>query len=108
SGVKVDVEFDFGAVSLCDHEDDGTIGGNVATSLYKGKYYQVQVYTDDDDDMIINTTDDWDIGDRVGINVNKDRVKLSAILNDEDESNKEIDMFSKKVEQETLEIEKNN
>lgn len=63
--VKVLIPFD--KVTLTDDESDGIIGGNIGQSLYKGNYYQVQVYTDDDDDFIVDTRDEWDIDDRVGI-----------------------------------------
>ncbi|MDE5592346.1 MAG: ATP-binding cassette domain-containing protein [Clostridiales bacterium] len=71
--VRVSVPFD--KVELTDDEDDGVIGANVTQTLYKGSYYQVQVYTDDDNDFLIDTVDEWDIGDRVGIKINpKDMV----------------------------------
>ncbi|MDE6294208.1 MAG: ATP-binding cassette domain-containing protein, partial [Clostridiales bacterium] len=66
--VRVSVPFD--KVELTDDEDDGVIGANVTQTLYKGSYYQVQVYTDDDQDFLIDTVDEWDIGDRVGIKIN--------------------------------------
>ncbi|MCL2598851.1 MAG: ABC transporter ATP-binding protein [Firmicutes bacterium] len=75
-GQEVIASFDFLATTLVDHEDNGTIGGFVANSLYKGKYYQVQVYTDDDQDIFVDTPDEWDIGDRIGITIKKDAIKL--------------------------------
>ena len=66
-GDKVKLKVAFDKVELTDDESDGVIGGNVAQSLYKGMYYQVQVYTDDDDFIYVDTVDEWDIGDRVGI-----------------------------------------
>lgn len=66
-GDRVMACVDFDKVELTDDEDDGVIGGNVAQTLYKGSYYQVQVYTDDDDDILVDTADEWDIDDRVGI-----------------------------------------
>ncbi len=63
--VKVSVAFD--KIELTDDERDGVIGGNIGQSLYKGNYYQVQVYTDDDDDIYVDTADEWDVDDRVGI-----------------------------------------
>lgn len=65
--VRASVPFD--KVELTDDEDDGVIGANVTQTLYKGSYYQVQIYTDDDNDFLIDTTDEWDIGDRVGIKI---------------------------------------
>ncbi|MDE5563460.1 MAG: ATP-binding cassette domain-containing protein [Clostridiales bacterium] len=74
-GEEVRVSVPFDKVELTDDEDDGVIGANVTQTLYKGSYYQVQVYTDDDNDFLIDTVDEWDIGDRVGIKINpKDMV----------------------------------
>ncbi|MCH5164414.1 MAG: ABC transporter ATP-binding protein [Clostridiales bacterium] len=81
TSVKVYVPFD--AVELTDDEDDGEIGGNVTRSLYKGNYYQVQIYTDTDEDFYIDTTDEWDNDDRVGIKLNKDKIRLEVIAEDE-------------------------
>ncbi len=84
--VKVLVPFD--AVELTDYEDDGTIGGNVAQTLYKGTYYQVQVYTDTDEDFYVDTSDEWDIGDRVGIKVDPNKIVLQPAEEEEDEEEK--------------------
>lgn len=65
--VKVSVPFD--KVELTDDEDDGAVGANVTQAFYKGSYYQVQVYTDDDNEFFIDTVDEWDMGDRVGIKI---------------------------------------
>ena len=75
-GDKVRVSVPFDAVELTDDEDDGVIGGNVTQSLYKGTYYQVQVYTDTDEDFYVDTTDEWDIDDRVGINLRREKVTV--------------------------------
>lgn len=68
----------FDAVELTDDESDGVIGGNIAQSLYKGAYYQVQVYTDDDDDFFVDTADEWDNDDRVGIRIAPERISVEA------------------------------
>ena len=70
--VKVKVKFE--DVILTDDEKDGVIGANVTQTFYKGNYNQVQVYTDTDEDFYIDTKDDWDINDRVGIKI--DPLKL--------------------------------
>jgi len=75
-GDKVIVRVPFDKVRLTDDEDDGVIGGNVGQSLYKGAYYQVQVYTDADEDFYLDTTDEWDIDDRVGINIPPDGIEV--------------------------------
>ena len=80
--VKVFVPFD--AVELTDDEEDGEIGANVTHALYKGSYYQVQIYTDTDEDFYIDTTDEWDIDDRVGIKIDKSKICLEVIANEEE------------------------
>ncbi len=72
--VKIYVPFD--KVELTDDEDDGVIGANVTQAFYKGSYYQVQVYTDDDNEFFIDTVDEWDMGDRVGIRIKPEDIKV--------------------------------
>ncbi len=86
-GDKVVVEVDFDKVDLTDDESDGTVGGNVAQTLYKGSYYQVQVYTDDDDDIFVDTADEWDIDDRVGIVIPPEAISVRAAEEDREEDN---------------------
>jgi len=68
-GDLVNVKVPFDKIELTDDEDDGQVGANVTQTFYKGSYYQVQVYTDDDNDFFVDTVDEWDIGDRVGIKI---------------------------------------
>jgi len=75
-GDKVKVSVPFDKIELTDSEDDGVIGGNIGQSLYKGAYYQVQVYTDTDEDFYLDTTDEWDLNDRVGINIAPEGIKV--------------------------------
>lgn len=84
-GARVRVSVPFDAVELTDDESDGTIGGNIAQSLYKGAYYQVQVYTDDDNDFFVDTVDEWDNDDRVGIRIAPERITVEVLPEDEDE-----------------------
>ena len=84
-GDKVKVKVPFDAVELTDDENDGVIGGNVTQSIYKGTYYQVQVYTDTDEDFLVDTSDEWDINDRVGINLHREKVTVEKVEEEEDE-----------------------
>ena len=83
--VKISVAFD--KIELTDDERDGIIGGNIGQSLYKGTYYLVQVYTDDDDDIFVDTADEWDIDDRVGILIKPEDLKVEKYDESEDEDN---------------------
>ena len=98
-GDEVRVLVPFDKVELTDDEEDGVIGANVTQTLYKGSYYQVQVYTDDDHDFLVDTVDEWDIGDRVGIKINpkdlavtrKQSADSAAEGNSEDAANEEVE-----------------
>lgn len=78
-GTPVTVTVPFDKVDLTDDEENGVIGGNVTVSLYRGDYYQVQVYTDDDNAFFIDTADEWDMNDRVGIAIKPEDIKVVAI-----------------------------
>ena len=83
-GTPVKIRVPFDAVELTDDEQDGTIGGNVTQTLYKGSYYQVQVYSDTDEDFYTDTPDEWDMG--VGIKVDPEKIAFEKIEEaDEDE-----------------------
>ena len=88
-GDKVKVLVGFDAVTLTDDEEDGVIGANVTQSLYKGNYYQVQIYTDTDEDFYVDTTDEWDLGDRVGVNIDKNKLTVIKITEEDTEENKD-------------------
>lgn len=74
AGTPVKVTVDFDDVEITDDESDGVIGATVVSSIYKGSYYQCIVRTDDYYDFFVDTDDDWLKGDRVGININKDKI----------------------------------
>ena len=75
-GDTVLVYVPFTAITLTDHEKDGVVGANVTQSVYKGSYYQVQVFTDTDEDFYVDTSDEWDMDDRVGILIDGNSVRL--------------------------------
>lgn len=64
----------------------------VINSIYKGNYYQCIIKTDDQYDFFVDTDDDWLKGDRVGINIAKDKIiveKLEEEVSDEKEEKDE-------------------
>ena len=80
--VKLSVAFD--KIELTDDERDGVIGGNIGQSVYKGTYYQVQVYTDDDDDIYVDTVYEWDMDDRVGIVIKPEDLHVEKYDDEQD------------------------
>lgn len=83
-GAKVIVSIPFDKVKLTDNEEDGVIGGNIGQSYYKGAYYQVQVYTDDDQDFYVDTAEEWDLDDRVGIVIDKADIMVQEYVEEND------------------------
>ena len=84
TGDEVVVYVPFDAVELTDDEKDGVIGVTVTQSIYKGTYYQVQVYTDTDEDFYVDTADEWDMDDRVGLKIDGAKVRLEKYDPNED------------------------
>ena len=82
-GSDVQVEIDFQNVILEDNEEDGHLTGEVKFILYKGNHYHLTVFTDWDEDIFVDTNDVWDDGDRVGITIAPQNIRVmkpSAIV----------------------------
>ena len=88
-GAPVVAEIGFDGVELTDDEEDGVIGAYVSQTLYKGTYYQVQIYTDTDEDFYIDTKDEWDLGDRVGVKIDPSKLKVERYDPDSEEAKEE-------------------
>ena len=72
----VSVEIDFDRVVLEDNEEDGHLTGEVKFILYKGNHYHLTVYTDWDENIFVDTNDVWDDGDRVGITIAPENIRI--------------------------------
>ena len=73
----VKVEVDFQNVILEDNEEDGRLTGEVKFILYKGNHYHLTVFTDWDEDIFVDTNDVWDDGDRVGIRIAPENIRIT-------------------------------
>ena len=76
SGATVQVEVDFDRVILQDNEEDGMLTGDVNFILYKGDHYHLTVRSDWDEDVYVDTNDVWDDGDRVGITIAPEDIRV--------------------------------
>lgn len=76
SGDEVTVEFGFDAVELWDHQEEGSIAGEVYSILYKGDHYHLTVLTESGGFLFVDTQDIWDKGDLVGITVKPSAIKI--------------------------------
>ena len=61
---------------LQDNEEDGTLTGEVKFILYKGDHYHLTVLSDWDENVFVDTNDVWDDGDRVGITIPPDAIRI--------------------------------
>ena len=75
-GDKVRVEVEFADVDLQDYEEEGKLSGEVAFILYKGNHYHLTIRTDDHENVYVNTNDVWDDGDRVGIDIAPQHIRI--------------------------------
>ncbi len=73
---EVTVEVDFDKVILQDNEEDGMLTGEVKFILYKGDHYHLTVFSDWDEDVYVDTNDVWDNGDRVGITIPAESIRI--------------------------------
>jgi len=89
-GDKVKVKIAFKDIELTDDEKDGVIGANVTQTLYKGSFNQVQIYSDTDEDFYVDTNDEWDINDRVGVKIKKENILLTKIVEEDEEDEEEV------------------
>jgi len=76
NGEETLVAVDFDKVLLLDNEDDGMIKGEIRFILYKGDHYHISVSTGGDSTIFVDTNDIWDDGDRVGISIPPEAIRL--------------------------------
>lgn len=103
-GTPVKVFVDFDDVEITDDEEDGVIGANVLSSIYKGSYYQAILSTDDHYNFFADTDDDWLKGDRVGIKIAPEKIIIKKRDVEEEQEEKVVkDETLTKEEQEAIE-----
>lgn len=74
---EVEVQVSFGDINLQDYEEDGILSGEVHFILYKGDHYHLTIRTDDGDNIYVDTNDVWDDGDRVGIQIASESIRIA-------------------------------
>lgn len=70
------VDVDFGKINLLDNEEDGMLTGEIKFILYKGNHYHLTVLSDWDENVFVDTNDVWDDGDRVGISIAPEDIRV--------------------------------
>ena len=74
--VKFKAVVQFSGIELTDHDDETPFGGKIVDILFKSNHFQVTVRMDNGFDLVVDTQDIWDDGDRVGIIIPKQNIKL--------------------------------
>lgn len=77
AGEPVKVEVDFKDVELLDNE--GMLEGEVKYILYKGDRYHLTVKADTGENLYADTQDVWDDGDKVGISIAPDKIRVTHL-----------------------------
>ena len=81
AGEKVQVRVKFRDIDLQDYEEEGKLSGEVHFILFKGNHYHLTIRTDEGHDLYVNTNDVWDDGDRVGIVIPQNKIKIDKLTN---------------------------
>ena len=66
-------------VEICENEEDGMVPGVIVSVIYKGDHYHLTVWSDWDENVFVDTNDVWDDGDRVGITIPPDAIRVIKI-----------------------------
>ncbi len=82
-GRAVDVVVKLDEIVLTDDEEDGTIGGDIVYKIFKGDHYNYTVRTDDGYDFMLDSTDNWDDKDRVGVQIAEKSIHLTFAKEEE-------------------------
>ncbi len=70
-------EVSLGDIEIIEDETDDMLIGYVVDQVYKGDHYQVMIRTELDEDFILDTDYLYSEDDRVGIQIAKDKIKLT-------------------------------
>ncbi len=78
-GTEVKVSVAFQDIILHDNEEDGVLSGTVSFILYKGNHYHLTVLTDENEHIYVDTNDIWDDGDRIGISIAPESIRVEKL-----------------------------
>jgi spermidine/putrescine transport system ATP-binding protein len=76
NGARLKVRVDFNGVNLHDNEEEGMLSGTVSFILYKGNHFHLTLLTQGNEHIYADTNDIWDDGDRVGISIAPESIRL--------------------------------
>ena len=79
AGKDVVATIEYKDIVMFDHDTEGLFAADVISILFKGDHYLLEVKTDNNDQFYVRTNENWDDGDRVGLDLPKDKIKLKYI-----------------------------
>lgn len=79
-GEEVTVEVEFADIDLQDYAEEGTLEGEVHFILFKGNHNQLVIRTEDGYDLYVNTNEVWDKGDRVGVVIPQQSIRVKKVV----------------------------
>jgi spermidine/putrescine transport system ATP-binding protein len=79
AGTRVKVKVYFNDIILLDNEEDGMLGGIVNFILYKGNHYHLTILTGENQRLFVDTSDIWDDGDRIGVNISPESIQIENL-----------------------------
>ncbi len=76
SEADVIAEVPLDKVQILDNLEEGHARGRICSSVWLGDHYQYIVRTDEEEDFVLDTVYQYDLGAEVGIEINKEDIKL--------------------------------
>ena len=70
-------EIGLGDIEVVDGYDNGNANGVVVSTMYVGDHYQVIIRTEEEEDFVVDTQDNWLEGDLVSIIVKPEKISLT-------------------------------
>ncbi|MGA0875951.1 MAG: ATP-binding cassette domain-containing protein [Bacilli bacterium] len=74
--MKVTAEISFNDIELYGNDTPGQLEGKVISCIYKGDHYQVILRTEEEEDFIVDTEYQFDVGTRLTMKVDASKIKL--------------------------------
>lgn len=76
TGAKLTLEIPLDKIDIYDDTEHGQISGEIVSTFYKGDHYQIIVRSEDDEEFVIDTTYENNLGDQVRLDIKKEDIKI--------------------------------
>ncbi len=76
TGAKLTIEIPLDKIDIYDDTESGQISGVIVSSIYKGDHYRIIVRSEDDEEFIVDTNYENNLGDQVRLDIKKEDIKI--------------------------------